>query len=379
MTKRDEMLKAAEAVARLLLLEEVLGVAKVGLFGSLARGEEDPSDIDLIALMKSDGIPERILEEMKGGESFLYDPGDDAPADLREICLMLEVYFGAPDEFIERVDALLCPEAADLVVMPEELSEDYLGRFAEANHDPMFLEHTAEDFRLFDPESGHFHKAEAPWKAFLEAEAEERRRREEELERLDEEEWGHVGSATSFGGPPDYQIGAIEIETMHDVYVVLNRLEHGDRLIMIFRLEGKTEIPYLLGMLMGGRTLEADSNTQATLWEVMRSGYWDHESNRVITVTPTDSFDPRWFADRLYRALEWLEVVRGEGTIAQRLLMDESDVPLEQIRAAVEKEFDLELSLAVDTAERKLSSKYLNTRARMIYRSLMNYSAFQTG
>lgn len=154
MDQKDQMLVIAEKVAR-LLLDEVDSVDQVALFGSLARGEEHPSDVDLFVLTADSGIPERILAEAERNCERLYASG----------YLPALSALGAQD-ILSEFRRIIGTIDVNIVVMPAEPTDDYLGRFAQTSFDVDFLENTAEDFQAFDPESGEFVPTAAPWWAF---------------------------------------------------------------------------------------------------------------------------------------------------------------------------------------------------------------------
>lgn len=193
MSERDEMLKIAETVARFLLT--IPEVAQVGLFGSVARGEEDPSDIDLFVLTAEPSIPERILRDADECGEWLYPSGYvDALKAL-----------GASDR-LDELDAVSPDVDLNIIVMPATPSCEYLWEFQLHNWDYWFLENTADDFRLFDPESG-FRQSPAPWADYVEAQRKaeevlkERLLQEEESLELLYQEWERVGDADEFPGP----------------------------------------------------------------------------------------------------------------------------------------------------------------------------------
>lgn len=145
------MLKVAEKLAEQLLA--LSGVAQVGLFGSVARAEENPSDVDLFVLTEEEDIPLSILEKAEKHCTLLYPLG----------CAEVLNILGDPDSAWKVLFKTMWGVDVNIIVMPAEPTNDFLDRFSWVNSDEAFLENTARDFQLFNPESGHFQKAEAPW------------------------------------------------------------------------------------------------------------------------------------------------------------------------------------------------------------------------
>lgn len=149
--KRDRMLGVAEELAEQLLT--LSGVAQVALFGSVARAEENPSDIDLFVLTEEESIPLSILEKAERSGTWVY------PLNCTKTLNILR----APNSFWRMFFRMKWGVEVSIIVMPVEPTSEFLDRFYWANFDEDFLENTARDFQIFDPASGHFQKAEAPW------------------------------------------------------------------------------------------------------------------------------------------------------------------------------------------------------------------------
>ena len=75
-----------------------------------------------------------------------------------------------------------------------------------------------------------------------------------------------------------------------------------------FKRSATGDINYLLGMKRAG-IVEFAHGDEVVLMAVEMSGDWEHDENRVLVVTLTDTFDDEWFVGRMWRALDAIEVV----------------------------------------------------------------------
>lgn len=154
-TKLEIFQEIAEGLARLFLeIPEVEGIA---LFGSVARQEENPSDVDLILLTATDEIPELLLDEAEDSERRLY---------TIEVYRALELL--EAEELREQLDRISRGINVGCVLMPAKPTPEYLERFSWTNSDPFFLENVSQDYRLFDPDQGAFVPVLCPWSDWLE-------------------------------------------------------------------------------------------------------------------------------------------------------------------------------------------------------------------
>lgn len=155
-SSREQLLGIARKVAG-LLVDHLSGVEGVGLFGSLARGEQHPEDIDMIVLTREATIPESFVEFAEDWRAKLY------PFDWQSALPDL----GAEWELVDQVTEILGGTPLDIVTMPAAPTDEYLRRFAAVNEDPDFLKNAAANFRRYGRESGKFTPTEAPWQDYL--------------------------------------------------------------------------------------------------------------------------------------------------------------------------------------------------------------------
>lgn len=71
----------------------------------------------------------------------------------------------------------------------------------------------------------------------------------------------------------------------------------------------KTDVYYLLGMKRNGIIAFQNPMDEAVMMAVAQSGDWEHDDNRTLTLTLTETFDAEWFIGRMRRCLENIEVV----------------------------------------------------------------------
>jgi len=152
----------AETLARLLLT--VGSIEDVGLFGSVAREEPKPSDID-IAVFVEGSLPQDILDgDGEGEDEECWWLGEEHlyALSVKELLEALDAT-GLQDQ----VKALLGPTWAEAIVLPVEADRGFYRQFAWLQPDRLFLHKVAPDFQLFSVAAGKFVRAQAPWEPFL--------------------------------------------------------------------------------------------------------------------------------------------------------------------------------------------------------------------
>ena len=68
------------------------------------------------------------------------------------------------------------------------------------------------------------------------------------------------------------------------------------------------EVAYLLGMMNAG-IINLDIRDAMNLSVTNASRKWVPDNNRAVVVMLTDQFDENWFVERMYRALEKIEIL----------------------------------------------------------------------
>lgn len=105
----------------------------------------------------------------------------------------------------------------------------------------------------------------------------------------------------------------MQITSSDDVRRVLEGRKDNQPLKVVFvesgvRRKGIFELRCLRGKL--NEMFTADRTTALRIIAVSEFGNWSQDSDRTIVITPiTGQFDPDWFAVRLWKGLESLEVV----------------------------------------------------------------------
>lgn len=83
----------------------------------------------------------------------------------------------------------------------------------------------------------------------------------------------------------------------------------GSRKVKItFKRDAISDVSYLLGM-KSGCVIELVEMDAKVLEVAVQTRNWGLDSNRIVVVTLTNKFDEKWFVQRLWRALEKIEVV----------------------------------------------------------------------
>ncbi len=72
--------------------------------------------------------------------------------------------------------------------------------------------------------------------------------------------------------------------------------------------ETKAAVCYFV-MMKDANIIFPDEMDWAVMYAVGLSGYWDHDSNRIVEVLIPEGFNLDWFSQRLEGGLEKLEVI----------------------------------------------------------------------
>ncbi|MEK9195217.1 MAG: hypothetical protein AAB975_02485 [Patescibacteria group bacterium] len=81
------------------------------------------------------------------------------------------------------------------------------------------------------------------------------------------------------------------------------------KLKIVFKKEAiGGEVAYLLGMMNAG-IINLDIRDAMNLSVTNASRKWVPDNNRAVVVMLTDQFDENWFVERMYRALEKIEIL----------------------------------------------------------------------
>lgn len=162
----------AERLARIILQSPI--VARVGMYGSVARRTPGHwcSDVDLMAFVtvQVEGLAFLHRHGAHDGRVVL-DLGLDP---FREEIQVVTRGFATPEDMyrmpwmdapIEDREALVAAYRvpASLHILPERLDTDAACAFQAAQKDPAFLVNVGHDFKVFDPEGGHFYRQDPPW------------------------------------------------------------------------------------------------------------------------------------------------------------------------------------------------------------------------
>lgn len=152
----------AERIAPVLL--GIPGVKWVALFGSVARDEPEPSDIDLF-VGTGTYAPHQVLDDIEDNWGrYLYPFGcEEALEALKDLHVL-------PKHVLPKIEVItggIGGIDVNIILMTAEPDEDFYMRFEIANYDRLFLAKTAKDFQIFDKERGKFVSAEAPWAPFI--------------------------------------------------------------------------------------------------------------------------------------------------------------------------------------------------------------------
>lgn len=197
MVFRTDLIEKAAALARALLEAQFPhSVSQVGLFGPLARGGVGPCKLDLILFLEEgDYFAEELAINAADHGDFLYgELGFD------ELLGRLSLWW-LNREDMRSLHDLIGGVGVDLVIMPHpaQIDEQYVGYFQCASPTPEFLAEMAWGFQLFNPGSGKFESATAPWQRILLL-------LDEEDNMADEEEldWDGTLEGTELGEPDEW-------------------------------------------------------------------------------------------------------------------------------------------------------------------------------
>lgn len=179
------MMKKAIQLAGALI--KVPRIERIGLFGSVARGER-ARDIDLILfndyLAQVIFFRSRLFDYDYAFSLYLADPmryRNDTERKRHDDFMrpLLELF---PKPILEAVDRyrrytisstatgeglitrIITDIPLDLHFIPETMTREYLGRYNAHTRDPMFLEHIEKDLLIFDPIGRSFVKGFFQWK-----------------------------------------------------------------------------------------------------------------------------------------------------------------------------------------------------------------------
>lgn len=141
--RREAMLGEAKRIAE--FLNGKPGISGIGISGSLARGKEDPRDIDLVILIDND----KAIKFFSDFEQFL-EP------EARLFWLAQEYCFEKTDKhhlysLINSLDFKL-----DVLIIPREPDQTTAALWATQETDPEFLMNIINDLKVYNPESHDF-------------------------------------------------------------------------------------------------------------------------------------------------------------------------------------------------------------------------------
>lgn len=175
MPTHKEMMELAVRVAEFLL--PIHGIEKIGMFGSTARGDRKPSDVDLIVFGS-----EKVAEASLRGFSYQASSGHFVlnrkllnPSQFSELELIIFIYgMGWREKLAvwgemkrRRSHYALSSGPVDFVVLPVDPTADFLRRFEEAQPRPNFWRDAAKGYKEFDRRKGRFSAAVPPWHWYL--------------------------------------------------------------------------------------------------------------------------------------------------------------------------------------------------------------------
>lgn len=139
----------AEQVAVLLLQHEL--IEKVGLYGSVARGDENPHDIDMFVVM-SGHIPREWMESFWVDEKDFYAVTIDGNQNFLEDLGLLT-----------RLTTLLNGIRIHVIPLPVDYDAEYVEWMATSCWDEDFWWNVCDDYLEYDPTTGHFESYDVPW------------------------------------------------------------------------------------------------------------------------------------------------------------------------------------------------------------------------
>lgn len=175
--EKEDVLRSAKGYAAFLSGKG--NVKRVGLFGSVARGVDDPGDIDIV-LFLDNAKAQEFLEVMQIGpeceqyQAWVKEQKRKATAgppallpDFREFIQSYIVGLSDPEIIalyrhgFERHEA--GGKRVNFLNLSNDPTEEYLGANIKAQRDPTFFDdRLMNDMMIYDPESGEFAK-ESPW------------------------------------------------------------------------------------------------------------------------------------------------------------------------------------------------------------------------
>lgn len=141
---RGEMIEEASLLASLLI--DHGNIKRVGVAGSLAKGKENPSDIDLVVFIDNKNAKDcqrekwELLKKQK-------------KVKLEKYLTMNDVDWNIFTGFYQNAKY-----PVDLTIASNDPDEEYIKMMADENIDPNFLENISNDIFLYDPSVNGFKK-----------------------------------------------------------------------------------------------------------------------------------------------------------------------------------------------------------------------------
>ena len=150
-------------------ISQINGVAKVGLFGSLALEKPEAGDIDIVIFLKSRKIPEILLKK--------YEIFSESEYGIYEYCIdQIKYLLMLQDQgTIGKADACLAlinsyDVRVDTLLLPVNPTYEYLHEFINYGRgDIDFLPHVVRVLKVYDPATNKFSKYRLPWASKVEA------------------------------------------------------------------------------------------------------------------------------------------------------------------------------------------------------------------
>lgn len=147
-TTRDRMMGEATVLAEMLAGRG--NVARVGIAGSLARGKENPSDIDFVIFTDNETAKACHREKMR-----LLRQGSDQKVQLSKYLTLDDASWNSFAAAYSHTES-----GIDIQVVSNEPDEVYIRMMANDNIDPNFLINISKDALLYDPSAGVFKKSQ---------------------------------------------------------------------------------------------------------------------------------------------------------------------------------------------------------------------------